>query len=75
MDVQNKALIEAFLEKLIKLVMTIAGDDLENFRDLTSNDKNNFILRPLIQFFSKSPSIFRKQLSENLTREFNEKVI
>jgi hypothetical protein len=40
--------MESYLERLIKLVMTIGGDDLENLRDLTSNDKNGYSLRPLL---------------------------
>jgi hypothetical protein len=74
LEVQNKVLFEDFLDRFIQLIMTIASDDIENFKDLTTSDKGSFSLRPLIKYFTGNPSIFRKQIGEHLTREFTDKV-
>jgi hypothetical protein len=75
LEIQNRALFEDYLDRLVKLILTIASDDLDNFKDLTSQDPNAFSLRPLLIFISKYPSTFRKQLGELLTREFTDKVV
>ena len=68
-DTSNKALFEGYLSRLLKLLLHIAVDDLNNFRALTLGPEAPLAL--MVKFVSKTPSVFRKTLCDILNQDFD----